>query len=254
MVQSRVIPCLLLRDRGLVKTVNFNKFSYIGDPLNTCRIFNELEVDEMAILDIQASKKNKKPDYELLKELTNECFMPLSYGGGISSLEDARYLFSIGFEKVIINTISYTDPTVISQIASVFGNQSVIASIDVKKNLFSKYCIYSHDGKKKESVELLKWIDYLIQLGAGEILLTDINREGTWSGFDLELVKLVTTQSSVPVIVHGGAGKKKDVEDAVNIGGASAVGLGNMVVYQKKDMGVLINYSNDYIFDEMKRS
>jgi len=232
----------------LVKTVNFNKYVYIGDPLNTCRIFNELEVDEMAILDIRAAKNMQKPDFQFLQELTNECFMPLSYGGGISTLEDVKRLFSIGFEKVIINTAAYQNPELISQIAEIYGSQSIIASIDVKKNFLSKYCIYSHGGKIKEKKDLIKWIEQLVEKGIGEVLLTDIGREGTWKGFDLELIKMVSKYSSVPVIVHGGAGKRKDVEDAINIGGASAVGLGSMVVFQKKDMGVLINYNNDYDF------
>ena len=255
MIYNRVIPCLLLQNRTLVKTINFNRYSYIGDPLNTCRIFNELEVDEMAILDIQAAKNLQRPDFQFLQELASECFMPLSYGGGISTLEDAKKIFSIGFEKVILNTVTHRNLNVISQIVETYGSQSVIASIDVKKNFLSKYCIYSQGGKKKEKKELGCWIKQLEKKGIGEILLTDIGREGTWKGFDLDLIKMVTDCSSVPVIVHGGAGKKQDVEDAINIGGASAVGLGNMVVFQKKDMGVLINYSKDYTFvDRVKAS
>lgn len=248
MLQNRVIPCLLLNNGSLVKTIQFNKYSYIGDPLNTCRIFNELEVDEMSIIDISASKHRQVPNYEILQELTNECFMPLSYGGGISSVEQVKKIFFIGFEKVIVNSSLYRDITLLEKIANTFGNQSVIAGIDVKKNILGKYVLYSNGGLKKEKENLLNWIKVLQDSGAGEIFLTNISLEGTWKGFDIDLIKQVTESVSIPVIIHGGAGSKKDVEDAVNIGHASAVALGSMVVYQNKDMGVLINYNNQYDF------
>lgn len=248
MLQNRVIPCLLLNNGSLVKTIRFNKYSYIGDPLNTCRIFNELEVDEMSIIDISAAKHRQVPNYEILQELTNECFMPLSYGGGISSVEQVKKIFFIGFEKVIVNSSLYRDITLLEKIANTFGNQSVIAGIDVKKNILGKYVLYSNGGLKKEKENLLNWIKVLQDSGAGEIFLTNISLEGTWKGFDIDLIKQVTESVSIPVIIHGGAGNKKDVEDAVNVGHASAVALGSMVVYQNKDMGVLINYNNQYDF------
>lgn len=248
MLQKRIIPCLLLKDGALVKTVNFKKHIYIGDPLNTCRIFNELEVDELAILDIEASREGKRPNFKLLNELANECFMPLSYGGGIVDVEDAKRLFSIGYEKIIINSASYSNPNLIPKIVDIFGTQSVIASVDVKKGLFSKYYVYSKGGTYKEKVDLVSWLKKIEELGAGEILLTSIDNEGTWDGFDLRLIKTATDNLSIPVIAHGGAGCKEDVENVVKQGKASAVGLGSMVVFQKKGMGVLINYTNDYDF------
>jgi len=249
MLKNRVIPCLLLHNGSLVKTIQFGKYSYIGDPLNTCRIFNELEVDEMSIIDISASKHRQTPNFEILQELTNECFMPLSYGGGISSVEQVKKIFFIGFEKVIVNSSLYRDITLLEKIANTFGSQSVIAGIDVKKNILGKYVLYSNGGLKKEKENLLNWIKILQDSGAGEIFLTNISLEGTWKGFDIDLIKQVTESVSIPVIIHGGAGNKKDVEDAVNIGHASAVALGSMVVYQNKDMGVLINYNNRYDFN-----
>ena len=248
MFENRVIPCLQLLDGNLVKTVKFKKYTYIGDPLNTCRIFNELEVDEMVILGIRATVSGEKPNFELLEKLTSECFMPLSYGGGICEFSDAKRLFKAGYEKVVINSALYRNIALAKEITDVYGTQSLIASIDVKKNLLGKYELYSHSGTKRELVDLEQWLEQLQDVGVGEVLLTNISNEGTWSGFDISLIKKVSSLINVPLIVHGGAGSREDVEEAVNNGGASAVGLGSMVVFQKKDMGVLINYDHEYNF------
>lgn len=248
MLENRVIPCLQLLDNSLVKTVKFRKYEYIGDPLNTCRIFNELEVDEMLLLDIRATVSKKPLDFNYLQALANECFMPLAYGGGIKTVEDARQLFRIGFEKIVINSAFYRNINLVKQIAETFGTQSIIASVDVKKDFIGTYHAYSNSGHKKERGEVIGWMQELQKEGVGEILLTDIAREGTWSGFDIPFIRKVTQQLKIPVIVHGGAGCANDIEDAVNCGGASAVALGNMVVFQQKDMGVLINYKKDYDF------
>lgn len=241
MLRTRVIPCLLLRGNTLVKTVKFNKFEYIGDPLNTCRIFNELEVDEMAILDITASKENRGPNFKVLESLVSECFMPLSYGGGITKLEEAQRLFYTGFEKVILNSSVFSNPNLIDQIANIYGTQSIIVSVDVKKDFFGKYQVYSHSGSKKEKVNLYEWIKFVEDQGAGEILLTSIDKEGTWSGFETDLIKNVAGITKIPVIAHGGAGSIEDIGVAVK-SGASAVGLGSMVTFQHKGLGVLINF------------
>ena len=248
MLENRVIPCLQLMGTNLVKTVKFGKYAYIGDPLNTCRIFNELEVDEMVLLDIRATLLHKEPNFHYLNYLTNECFMPLAYGGGIKCVEDASKLFRIGFEKIIINSALYQNINLITEIADLYGSQSIIASVDVKKDMLGRYNVYSNSGRKKEKVDLFEWLHCLENAGVGEILLTNIAMEGTWKGFDYELLKSVSRELSVPLIVHGGAGCKKDVEDAVNICGASAVGLGSMVVFQQKGMGVLVNYQRNYDF------
>jgi cyclase len=242
MLRTRVIPCLLLRDTSLVKTVKFDKLTYVGDPLNTCRIFNELEVDEMAVLDITASREGRGPNYKLLESLVSECFMPLSYGGGITSLEQAERLFSTGFEKIIVNSALFHRPELIRDIAKIYGSQSIIVSIDVRKSLFKGYEIFSHSGTVKQKTKLIEWANHIEELGAGEILLTSIDREGTWNGFDLTLVRTISTAVQIPVIAHGGAGQIEHIAEAVHKGQASAVGLGSMVVFQKKDMGVLINF------------
>lgn len=244
MLQTRVIPCLLLKDDSLVKTVNFKKPAYIGDPVNTARIFNELEVDELTLLDITATNNNKKPNFKILAELANECFMPLAYGGGINNFEDAKKIFQIGIEKVIVNSVTYTNPAFITQLAAHFGNQAVVASIDVKKNIFGKYQVFSNSGKKKQKIDVVDWAKKLEQLGAGEILLTAIHQEGTWKGFDIDLIESITNVVDIPVIANGGAANLKDIEDVVKKGNASAVSLGSMVVYQNKGMGVLVNFPN----------
>jgi cyclase len=242
MLQIRIIPCLLLKDDSLVKTVNFKKPAYIGDPVNTARIFNELEVDELVLLDISATNNNRKPDFKILAELANECFMPLAYGGGINNFEDAKKIFKIGIEKVIINTVVFEKPEFVTQLAEHFGNQAVVVSIDVKKNVLGKYQVYSNSGSKKQKVDLVEWAIEVEKLGAGEILLTGIHKEGKWEGFDLELIKKIANAVNIPVIANGGASNISDIEQAVKYAEASAVALGSMVVYQNKGMGVLVSF------------
>jgi cyclase len=242
MNNTRIIPTLLLRNESLVKTIKFDKFGYIGDPINTCRIFNELEVDELAFLDITASKENREPNFKVLQEISNECFMPLSYGGGIKSLALAEKVFTIGFEKIILNTSPFKHPELITEIANHFGNQSVIVAIDVKKSFLGKYEVYGLSGTKNQKLHPVEWAKKVQDLGAGEILLTSIDREGTWKGFDVELTRQVADAVSIPVIAHGGAGTSDHLRQVVRTGNASAVALGSMVVYQAKDMGVLVNF------------
>lgn len=242
MLKTRIIPCLQLIDESLVKTVKFSKQQYIGDPINTVRIFNELEVDELCFLDIRASIQNRSPKIKILREIADECFMPLSYGGGIKSLDEAKEILSIGFEKIVINTQAYYDPTIVKRISGHFGSQSLIASIDVKKNVWGNYVVYIKDGTEKINMDPVEWAQKLENLGAGEILLTSIDRDGTWGGFDLEITKKIANSVNVPVIANGGAGKIEHIRDIVKNGYASAVGLGSMVVYQKEGMGVLVNF------------
>ena len=244
MLQTRIIPCLLLKNDALVKTINFKKASYIGDPINTARIFNELEVDELTLLDILATSKRKKPNFKLLRELSNECFMPLAYGGGINNFEDAKKIFNIGIEKIIINSVLFSNSSFITELADHFGSQSVVASIDIKKNIFGKYHVYSNAGKIKQKVSPVSWAQELERLGAGEILLTAIHKEGTWSGFDINIIEKISNAVSIPVIANGGASSVEDIGKAVKVGFASAVSLGSMVVYQSKGMGVLVNFPN----------
>lgn len=242
MLRTRVIPALLLRNGSLVKTLRFGRFTYVGDPCNTVRIFNELEVDELALLDITATREGRVPNFPLLADIANECFMPLAYGGGIKRFEDAQALLRLGFEKLIVNSHAVYDPAFISRLAGHFGSQAVIVSIDVKRNLFGRRHVHTRGGTFNTGRDPVEWAREVQARGAGEILLTCIEREGTWAGFDLEMVREVADAVSIPVIAQGGAGKIAHVAQAVVRGGASAVALGSMVVFQKKDMGVLVNF------------
>jgi len=242
MLRTRIIPALLLHNESLVKTVRFGKFTYVGDPANTVRIFNELEVDELLFLDITASREKRGPNLKVLADIAEECFMPLSYGGGISSLTDAKAVFDIGFEKVAINTQAAENPSLICDIAGHYGSQAVIVSIDVRKNLFGSQSVRTLSGRNNTRRDPVAWAKQVEQMGAGEILLTSIDREGTWEGFDLDLVKRITQTVSIPVIAHGGAGTIEHIRKVVIDTHASAVALGSMVVFQKKGMGVLVNF------------
>jgi len=241
MLRTRIIPTLLLKNESLVKTKKFGKFTYVGDPANTVRIFNELEVDELLFLDISASLEKRSPNLKVLSEIADECFMPLGYGGGITSLEDAKAVFDIGFEKIAINTAAEKQ-SLISELAAHYGSQAVMASIDVKKSFFGKQTVRILGGLRNSHRDPVEWAKELEQQGAGEILLTSIDCEGTWDGFDLELVKRVTDAVSIPVIAHGGAGTVQHITQVVKEANASAVALGSMVVFQKKGMGVLVNF------------
>jgi len=222
-LRTRVIPCLLLRNESLVKTVRFGKFGYIGDPANTCRIFNELEVDELAFLDISASKEGRDPNYKVLADIANECFMPVSYGGGISSVAIAERVLKLGFEKIALNTHALTNPNLITEISKVFGSQSVIVSIDVKTNFWGKQQCRGLSGKLNSKRMPVDWAKEVQDRGAGEILLTSIDREGTWSGFDIDLIRSVADSVSIPIIAHGGGGTVQHICEVVKAGHASAM-------------------------------
>lgn len=244
MLRTRIIPTLLLRNESLVKTVQFGRFTYVGDPCNTVRIFNELEVDELVFLDITATLEKRSPNLKVLADIANECFMPLGYGGGIRKFEDAKAIFKLGFEKIVLNSYAVEAPTFISRLAEHFGSQSVIVSIDVKKGLLGANQVKTHAGGKNAKIGVVEWAQEVERLGAGEILLTSIDREGTWEGFDIELVKSVTDAVGIPVIANGGAGSLEHIGQVVKEASASAVALGSMVVFQKKGAGVLVNFPN----------
>ncbi len=242
MLRTRVIPCLQLIGDSLVKTVKFANPAYIGDPVNTVRIFNELEVDELCLLGIRNTLNKQPPHFALLQQIANECFMPLSYGGGIDSFETAQKIFSIGFEKIILNTAAYRQPQLIEQIASHFGSQAVIVSVDVKKNMWGRHHVFINNGTEKIDADAVNWVQQLEAQGAGEILLTSIDREGTWNGYDIDITAKIADAISVPVIANGGAGSIAHIAEVVKNGHASAAAVSSMVMYQKKGMGVLVNF------------
>jgi cyclase len=245
MLRTRVIPALLLHDESLVKTERFGKFTYVGDPCNTVRIFNELEVDELVFLDITATRDGREPNLNLLADIANECFMPLGYGGGIKRFEQVQAILRLGIEKVVINSHAADRPDFIAELANHFGSQAVIASIDVKRDLLGHPRVYTRGGTRNTHKDPVAWAREMERQGAGEILLTSIDREGTWQGFDLEIVRSVTDAVQVPVIAHGGAGSLEHISSVVNRANASAVALGSMVVFQKQDMGVLVNFPDE---------
>lgn len=241
MLQVRVIPVLLLRNKGLVKTVKFNKAKYIGDPINAVRIFNEKEVDELVFLDIMASKLNKKPDFELIKDIASECFMPLAYGGGVTEIEDVQRLFAIGIEKVIFNTSALNNLNLITEAAEIFGDQSIVASIDVVKKIWGKYQVYSHAKVKTSTTNPVKFAVELEKRGAGEIVINSVDRDGTMQGYDTELISKISQEINIPLVACGGAGKLSDLPKAIEAG-ASAIAAGSLFVYHGPHKAVLINY------------
>ncbi len=241
MLKTRVIPCLLLKDGGFVKTVRFSQPRYLGDPRNIVRLFNEKEVDELVILDIDATREKRKPYFDLVRDIVSEAFMPIGYGGGITTIEDIKQLYKIGVEKVVINTQAVKKPEFIREASVRFGSQSIVASIDVKKNLFGKYKVCTESGRKKCNVSPVEHAKAMEECGAGEIILNSIDRDGLMEEYDIELIKSVTSNVSIPVIALGGAGELKNFREAVNAG-ASAVSAGSMFVYQGVHKAVLINY------------
>ena len=241
MRRVRVIPSLLILNSGLVKTVKFKKPNYIGDPINAVKIFNEKEVDELVILDIGATKENKKPNLERLKDIVSEAFMPIGYGGGISTLDDIKNIINVGIEKVIINTIAYKDTKVLTEAAKIYGNQSIVVSVDVKKSIFGKYNAFMKSGTEKIPAKLEDYLKRIENAGAGEIILTSIDNEGTYKGYDFDLLKEVRNTVNIPIVINGGARGVDDFKDAI-LSGASAVAAGSRFVYKGSSKGILINY------------
>ncbi len=242
MLEVRVIPCLLYKGAGLYKTVKFKDPKYVGCAINAIRIFNEKEVDELIFLDINASKEGRGPDFEVVKDIASECFMPLCYGGGVKTLEDMKRLFFLGVEKVAINNYALKDPGLIKRAAEIFGSQSVIAAMDVKKNLFGKYRIYDHVKGQNTDLDPLQHALSMQDQGAGEVFINSVDRDGMLTGYDIDLLKKITGRLKVPIICSGGAAKVEHFIEAVRDGGASAVAAGSMFVFHGKHKAVLITY------------
>lgn len=245
MYRPRVIPILLLRGQGFVKTQKFQKPTYLGDPINILRIFNEKEVDEIAVLDIEATRENRPPRFDLLETLANECFMPMCYGGGIRSLEEIRKILRIGFEKVAINSSLYHHPTLIREASRSFGSQSILASVDIKKNWLGKYQVAICSGTQIIKKDAVEWARQIEDLGAGEILLNSIDRDGMQQGYDHELIRSVSSAVNIPVVACGGAQGLADLARAVNESGASAAAAGSLFVFHGPHRAVLINYPTE---------
>ncbi len=242
MLKARVIPSLLLKGTGLVKTLKFDNELYVGDPLNAIRIFNEKEVDELILLDTRATAEYTRPPIKLIREIASECFMPLCYGGGIRSIEDINEILDAGVEKVAINTYAVENPRFVKTAAEAFGSQSIVISMDVKKSKRGKYEVFTRRGMQPTGLDPANFAIRLQEMGAGEIMLNAIERDGTLQGYDIDLIKSVSSVVSIPIIASGGAGTLSHIADAIKLGGASAVAVGSLFVLYGKHRAVLISY------------
>jgi len=239
--RPRVIPCLLLSGRRLVKTQQFGSPKYLGDPVNTLRIFNDKECDELIVLDIEAGKQRKGPNFELIEELVSECFMPLGYGGGITSVEHAARLLAAGVEKLVVNTAFLDTPELVTELARRHGSQCVVVSIDVKKALLGKQQTFSHSGRSPSLRDPVEAARRAEALGAGEIFLNSVDRDGAMKGYEIGLIERVSSAVEIPVIACGGAGGIADFRAAISAG-ASAVAAGSRFVFHGPHRAVLISY------------
>lgn len=242
MVQKRVIPCLLLHKGGLYKTEKFKKPTYIGDPINAIKIFNEKEVDELMFLDIDASSQKKEPNYKMIEDIASECFMPLCYGGGVKTIAQMKKIYTLGVEKISLSSQAVLNPSIIKEAASVFGNQSVIVTLDIKKDFWNKKRIFINNGKKNTKLDPVEFVKEIELLGAGEIVINSIDNDGLMNGYDLELLELIKKNTSVPIISLGGAGNLDHIKNAFKKAKVDAVACGSMFVYQGPLKGVLISY------------
>ena len=245
MLRSRIIPCLLIHNKGLVKTVKFKEPKYVGDPINAVKIFNEKEVDELIVLDIDATKENRGPNLKMIKNLADECRMPFCYGGGITTVEQAVKIISLGVEKIALSYSALNDIELCQQIGDIIGNQSVVVVIDVKKKkLFGGYEIYTHNGTKKSKWDLFDFIAKLEEIGIGEIVINSIDNDGVMQGYDIPLLESVREKCTMPITVLGGAGSLEDIKKIISKFKTIGVAAGSLFVFKGKYRAVLISYPN----------
>lgn len=242
MLRPRIIPSLLVHDSGLVKTVNFKNPKYVGDPINAVRIFNEKEVDELAVFDIDATVLGKEPDYVLIEKLANQSRMPLCYGGGVKTVEQAQKIFGLGIEKIALSSAVMENPNLITQITDRVGSQSVIVVMDIKKKFLGGYEIYTHNGKKATGLNPIAFAEKAEKLGAGEIVINSIDQDGAMKGFDMNLIDKITEKITIPVTVLGGAGSLQDIKKVIDKYGIIGVAAGSLFVFKGIYKAVLINY------------
>lgn len=244
MLRPRVIPCLLVHNKGLVKTVQFKDPKYVGDPINAVRIFNEKESDELMVIDIDATRDNREPDYKMIEHLAAECRMPLCYGGGVKTAEQAQRIFSLGVEKIAISSAAIHTPELVSEMADRVGSQSVVVVVDVKKKLLGGYEMYTHNGKKSTGKNPFEFVAKMEALGAGEIVVNSIDQDGVMKGYDLALIEKIRQSISLPLTVLGGAGSLQDIGNLINKYGIVGAAAGSLFVFKGVYKAVLINYPN----------
>jgi imidazole glycerol-phosphate synthase subunit HisF len=243
MLFPRIIPCLLVHNKGLVKTTKFRDPKYVGDPINAVKIFNEKEVDELIVLDIDASRYDKEPDYKMIENLAAECRMPFCYGGGIKTLSQAQRIFSLGVEKIAVSSIVIENPQIIAEVAKRVGNQSVVVVFDIKKKVLSnKYELYILNGTKPTGIDPISFAVEMEKLGAGEIIINSIDQDGLMKGYDINLINKIKEVINIPLTVMGGAGKLEDIGQVIEQHGIIGVAAGSMFVFKGKYRAVLINY------------
>jgi cyclase len=244
MLRPRIIPCLLIQNKGLVKTQKFKDAKYVGDPINAVRIFNEKEVDEIMIIDIDATVYNREPDYKMIENIAAECRMPLCYGGGIKTVEQAQKIFSLGVEKVAISSQAVNSPSLIREIGRRVGKQSIVVVIDVKLSKSGKYEIWTHNATKNSKKDAIAFAKEVEELGAGEVIINSIDQDGVMKGYDLELVNKIRSAISIPLTVLGGAGSMKDIGTLIEKHGIIGAAAGSLFVFKGIFRAVLISYPN----------
>lgn len=255
MLRPRIIPCLLVQNNGLVKTVNFKSPKYVGDPINAVKIFNEKESDELMVLDIDATANNVEPNYKMITKLAAECRMPLCYGGGVRTAAQAKKIIGLGVEKVAISAAAVENPQLVTQISEEIGRQSVVVVLDVKKRLLSKdYDIFTHNAKKNTKRSLFEMISRFEELGVGELVVNSIENDGQMKGYDLELAKRVRQTAHLPITILGGAGSLKDIGDLVHNCGIIGAAAGSLFVFKGVYRAVLINYPKQSEKDDLIRT
>jgi cyclase len=251
MLRPRIIPCLLIQNSGLVKTINFKNPKYVGDPVNAVKIFNEKFVDEIMIIDIDATRLNLEPNYALIKNIAAECRMPLCYGGGIKTIDQAEKIFSLGVEKVSISSEVIKTPMIIKQIADRVGSQSIVVVLDVKKNDAGQYEIWTHNGMINTKIEVSKFAKLAEEFGAGEIIINNIDQDGMMKGYDLNLVEVVRPSIHLPLTILGGAGSLNDILNLISKYGIIGAAAGSLFIFKGVFRAVLINYPNRQVKDEL---
>jgi cyclase len=242
MKRARVIPVLLLQNNGLYKTIKFSKGKYIGDPINAIKIFNDKQCDELILLDVFASRDNSGINYKLIEELASECFMPLAYGGGINKLEHIEKLLKIGVEKIILNSVLFSDVSFLESAIKYYGSSTIVASVDIKKNLFGKFTIYSHSKKSIPKTPLFDFLKSIEVAGAGELMINAVDLDGMMTGYDTNLANLVSEHLSIPTIVCGGCGNFEDIKNLFLTTHISAAAAGSFFIFHGPHKAVLINY------------
>lgn len=242
MLRPRIIPCLLIKDNGLFKSVQFKNHKYVGDPINAVKIFNEKEVDEIFIIDIDATVYNREPHYKLIEALASECRMPLSYGGGVKTVEQAQKIFALGVEKIAISSEALRNPNILTQIGNRVGSQSVVVVLDVKKSKTGKYEIWTHNATKNTGKDPVQFAKEVERLGVGEVVINSIDNDGMMKGYDIDLIDMIRNEVSLPLTLLGGAGTLNDIASLISKHKVIGAAAGSLFVFKGVFKAVLINY------------